>query len=240
MSKPKLRLKAREMRSQGQSVKQISDNLHISKSTVSLWVRDIILSENQLQNLIHREIKGREKGRFMGAFVQKQKRLEKIYEAELWAKKQIGIITDRELFLSGLALYAGEGNKKTRKVRLCNSDPRIIIFMIYWLKKYFNLDNNDLRCFIGINEIHRKRENDVKEYWSRITGIPIKSFNKTSFKKTRNIKEYDNFNDHYGTLDVRVLHGAAVYYKIMGLLKGFFDIGIKQSQGSSVVVAAVS
>ncbi len=46
-----LKLKARELRNKGVSVKSIAKHLHISKSTASVWVRDIILSVDQLEAL---------------------------------------------------------------------------------------------------------------------------------------------------------------------------------------------
>ncbi len=51
MAKPLLRLKAREMRAKGESVKVIARKLNVGKSTASYWVRDIILLVEQLESL---------------------------------------------------------------------------------------------------------------------------------------------------------------------------------------------
>lgn len=236
MSKDLLRLQAIKMRKGGNSVKQIAQMLGIAKSSASLWVRDVILTVEQLEKLRKREISGREKGRLIGALRQKQARLERMREACEVGILEFSNLTERELFITGLAIYAGEGNKKTRAVRVCNSDPNIISFMVFWLKKFFRLTNDRLRCFVGINEIHREREDVVKKYWSNITGLPLSVFQKTSFKKSINKKIYENFADHYGTLDIRVLQSAPIYYKIMGQIHGLFQV----RQGSSVAVAAVS
>jgi len=77
-----------------------------------------------------------------------------------------------------------------------------------------------LKCSIGINEIHFNREAIVKEYWSRILGINLNQFTKTSFKRARNKKVYENFNDHYGTLRIRVRKSIHLYMKIIGLIEG--------------------
>lgn len=53
-----LRLKARELRKRGVSVKKIAQDLDISKSTASLWVRDIILSIEQLEGLRQSSLEG--------------------------------------------------------------------------------------------------------------------------------------------------------------------------------------
>ena len=67
MAKFELRLKAREMRSEGQSVRHISKKLKVSKSTASIWTRDIILSVDQLEKLRKSRLKGGELGRVKGA-----------------------------------------------------------------------------------------------------------------------------------------------------------------------------
>lgn len=223
MAKPSERIKARELRKQGVSVRQITKLLNVSKSSASLWVRDIILTPEQLEKLSHHEIKGRERGRLLGALKQKQDRIARIKKAEEDGIRELSNLSDREVFIAGLAIYASEGNKKTRGVRLSNSDYKIVKFMINWFTKYLGVRFEDIRCFIGINEIHRDREEIVKSYWSEKTGLPLSSFNKTSFKKTVSKKFYKNFNEHFGTLDIRVLHAAPVYYKIMGLIHGLFN-----------------
>jgi len=61
--KTKERQKARKLRAEGLSLNQISNKLQVSKSSVSVWVRDINLTSAQLQNLRNRELRGGAKGR---------------------------------------------------------------------------------------------------------------------------------------------------------------------------------
>lgn len=51
MVKPEKREEARELRAQGVSVGKIAHVLSVSKSSVSLWVRDIVLTDEQKQEL---------------------------------------------------------------------------------------------------------------------------------------------------------------------------------------------
>lgn len=55
------------MRKEGWSLKDIAGSLGVSKSTVSLWCRDIILTEEQARLLKEGNIKGGMKGRVLGA-----------------------------------------------------------------------------------------------------------------------------------------------------------------------------
>lgn len=230
MAKYELRIKAREMRSSGESVRDIAGKLGISKSTVSLWVRDIILSIEQLETLQNRKLVGGELGRLRSALIQKHNRLKLIKDSAEEGIRVVNKLSYRELLVSGLALYWAEGSKKTREVGFCNSDPNLILFMLGWLGKIFNIPTSELALTVGINQIHKDREEIVKLYWSDLTKIPISQFRKTSFKKVINKKVYSNFSEHYGTLDVEVLKPARFYYKIMGLIEG-----LAISQGSSMV-----
>ncbi len=234
MAKSLLRIEARQMRAKGKSVKGIAHKLNISKSTVSLWVRDIILSVEQIEQLRKRALKGAELGRFRSALMQKHRRLKLLDDSRQEGIKKLKNLTDREFLIAGVALYWAEGSRKTQSVEFCNADPKLIKFMVDWSRKIFGIEIADLKAAVGINEIHRQRENVVKEYWSKVSGIPLTQFCKTSFKKVKNQKVYENFNEHYGTLRVRILKASRFYYKIMGLIDGLDETGRGLvSQGAS-------
>lgn len=234
MAKFLLRIKARKLRSSGESVKKIAKKLGVAKSTASLWVRDIILSVSQFENLTKRKLKGAELGRLRSALKQKERRLKLVETSKKIGIQELSNITIREFLIAGLALYWGEGTRKTREVKICNSDPKLINFIIKWLIETFKIKTTDLAVNVGINEIHRNREEIVKHYWSRILGIPLNQFRKTSFKKVKNKKVYENFNEHYGTCTITVLRSARIYYKIIGLIEGLYQAGSRLvSQGVS-------
>ena len=219
MAKTVQKEKAIKLRSKGESVNVIAQKVGVSKSTASVWVRDVILTIQQLESLRQNSITGSERGRLKGAFIQKQRRIlaQEKYKKE--GLKDIGDLNERELLVAGLCLYWGEGSRKKREVSFCNSDPRLINFMILWLNFSYGTRKKDLIATVGINEMHNRREGIVKDYWSKITGIPLSQFRKTSFKRAKVYKVYENFDRHYGTLRVKVLKSAQLYYKIMGQIE---------------------
>lgn len=228
MAKSLLRLEARKLRKRGVSVRKIAQTLDLSKSTVSEWVRDVILTVNQLETLRAASIKGAELGRLRGALIQKERRINLIEDLKKAGVEELSTLIRRELLVAGVALYWGEGSRKSnRGISFCNSDPRMIKFLIRWLIDCFGVRVTELRCRVGINFIHTKRDAIVKAYWSTVTSIPLKQFRKTSFKKVNNRKVYENFNDHYGTLTVEVAKSRVLYYKVLGLIEGL-------CQGSSM------
>ena len=66
---------ALKLRAKGESVNVIARKVGVSKSTASLWVKDVILTIEQLESLRQNSIKGSERGRIKGAFMQKQRRI---------------------------------------------------------------------------------------------------------------------------------------------------------------------
>lgn len=222
MAKSLLHNRALTLRRSGKSLGQIAQELNISKDTASRWTKDIILTIDQQEKLEQRSIIGRERGRIINALNRKAARVNQQENAKKTGLIVLKKITRKELLVAGLALYAGEGVKAKREVRFCNTDPKIVNFMINWLINCFGVTLKDFHCSVGINESHREREETVKKYWSDITKIPLSSFGKTSFKKVASQKIYENFEVHYGTLDVRLLRSTAIHDRIMGLIYALF------------------
>lgn len=226
MAKFDLRIQARELRRKGVSVKTIARQLGISKSSSSLWVRDIILTVEQLEALRQSEIKGRERGRLQNSLRQKHQRLKRFEDGKMYGKEKIGQLTERELFIAGIALYWAEGSKKTQRLELCNSDPKMVQFFLRWLKVCLKVEDQDIKCLVGVNEIHASRDQIIREYWSDITNIPLSQFTKTSFKRVQNKKVYDNFENHYGVLAVRVIRPGKYYFKLIGLIQALGEANL--------------
>jgi transposase len=220
MAKSQLRLKSIELRKNGESVREIAKKLNISRSTVSLWVRNVALTVEQVEFLQKRRLLSTEKGRTIGSLMQKQARLALIEKERTSGFKEFGILTTRELKIAGLCLYWAEGSKLQRRIELCNSDPQMIKFFVNWLLKVCKIPKEELKCYVGINEAHRDREEKIKSYWSEVSGIPLTNFTKTSFKKYTLHKVYENFDVHFGTLAVRVMKPARIFYKILGQIYG--------------------
>jgi len=68
--------------------------------------------------------------------------------------------------------YLCEGAKypSSRYLYFGNSDPKIISFFIGALRRYYKVDENKLRFAIGYRWDQNYRR--LKNYWSRVTGIP--------------------------------------------------------------------
>lgn len=211
--------KAQGLRKRGKSIRDIARILSVAKSTVSLWCRDIELTQEQLHKLQENKLKGGYAGRMKGARIQYEKRIQKDQTLELEGKTLLGSLTKRDFFMAGLGVYWGEGTKYGRQAGVSNSDPLIVKFCIKWFKEVFHFDDSRFKLYILINEIHRKRLKKVLQYWVSITGIPKESFGKITLIKAKNKKSYNNFHIHYGTVRINIRRPMEIHHKIMGMLK---------------------
>jgi len=227
MAKFREKIKARELRHKGESIKEIAKKLKVSKGSVSLWCRDIELTFKQIQKLHEHMVKRSYIGRLKGARTQYKRRLERIKKYKRIGASRLKNFSKKDFLIAGIALYWGEGAKTCCMVGISNSDPVVIRFMIQWFKEVWYIPKNRFTLHVLINQVHKKRLTKVVNYWSRLTGMPKSQFYKTTLIKAKNKKVYKNFSEHYGTLMLRVKKPHLLHHQIMGLIEKMGELGIR-------------
>jgi len=220
MSKSVQKIRARELRKQGQSIKEIAKKLKVSPGSVSAWCRDIELTPKQTKILEERArdpYYGR-RGIYLASLKRKQNL--KINKLIKKGAKEVGNLTKRELFLVGVALYWGEGFKKDKQAGIANQDPEIINMFIKWLQVCFGYRKTNLIARIIINSSHKGRADEIQHYWSKQTGIPMEQFRKPTLQTIIWKKKYENPNDYYGVLRIKVRKSTDFLRSIYGFIAG--------------------
>lgn len=224
MAKSIQKMRARELRSTGESIREIARLLSVSRASVSAWCADIALSNDQVDRLMKRKNDRTLPARLAGAQRQKLRRLDEIeYYTQLGRERFVRINEEQLLFI-GLGIYWGEGAKTGNRLRFCNSDPQLITLMIDWLRICFNIPLADLLFRIDINESYRSDLERISRFWYKVTDADPKQFAKPSFKKVISAKIYPNRDDHYGTLSVTVRRSSRLQREILGMI-----IGVKEA-----------
>ncbi len=172
------KFKAIDLRKSGKSYGEILKLINVSKSTISLWLRDIELSPEQKEKLLV----GRKKSQYESAQAKIQKRIKLTEQIISESKKEVNNLINDPLFLPGLMLYWAEGAKTNEHVKLSNSDSLMIKFMMKWFRKICKVPEKKFRIALHIHSLHCRK--DTEKYWSEITGIPLSQFNKTFVKPT--------------------------------------------------------
>lgn len=239
MSKPEEKKKAIALRRKGKSIKDIARQVGVSRSSVSVWVREVKLSQAQRALLHEKKVEGGHVGRMKGAERNKQQRLDRLARYKKDSVNEIAELSLQDLFFLGLGLYWGEGFKaRGGSAGFSNSDPRVIQIMIMWLEQCMHVSRNRLRVQVFINDIHRDREKTIRHYWMNVTGLPAQQFAKIIFLAKAK-KFYENKNSYYGVCAVRILKGTEIKDRVNALIQQSFEIH-GQCRRSSVVRADVS
>ncbi|MDA2922176.1 hypothetical protein MYX07_02800 [Patescibacteria group bacterium AH-259-L07] len=195
--KTELKNKAIELRKQGLSYNEILEQVPVAKSSISLWCRNIPLTARQQKRLFNKQLAGQRKG-YKKISLLRQQEIQKIRQT---AGKEIYKLTSHELKIVGTMLYWGEGGKtRGMGVDISNSDPKLIKFMVYWLKNVCKVSPEKIKARLNIHA--DQNDNRIKRYWSKITGIPLTSFGK-SYIKPEGTGHRKNIL-HNGVIKIRV------------------------------------
>ena len=154
------RAAARKLRADGCTLAEIAAELGVSKSSVSLWVRDVPFEPRR----------GRRTARRRGPNVLQRRKQAEIEELDRLGVARIGELSEHAFLAAGAALYAGEGGKRDGSLKFTNSDAQMIAFYCAWLRHFFDIDETRLRLRLYLHEGLDLRAATV--FWSRVTGIP--------------------------------------------------------------------
>lgn len=205
------------MRLKGMSYSQIISKVNVSKGTLSLWLEKYPLSTERIQELRDWNPKRIENCRNT-KFLKRQKMLDEVY---LEVKREIGLISKRDLFIAGLFLYWGEGTKTSRSITaFTNTDPAMLKFFIKWLK-LMGVEKNSLRV-----KLHLYVDMNIKEknkFWSNELKISESNFEKPYIKDSKFTSL--TYRNSFGHGTCTVTYGNAnLHNKIMMSLKYLRDV----------------
>lgn len=188
---------ARALRQQGYSLSEIHRELHVSKSSVSVWVRGLKLTPEAKQIIFKKFTSGQL--RSQEVLRQKQeRRLEGIKKEVLKDFLHFRGTAIEQVVICAL-LYWCEGNKRIHDgISFTNSDPKLIRTFVTLLRNSFVLNERKFRVCMHLHPYHN--ESKQREFWSDVTKIPVAQFTKSYLKK--NSQKYQK-EGYQGCIRVR-------------------------------------
>ncbi len=188
--------KAIKLRKAGHSYNYIVDKVMVSKSTLHYWLADISYVPNK--ETVARIGKARAKS---GEVKSKMKR-ESIRKAQLEAQKDIGVLSERDLFMLGIGLYIGEGGKTHNIVRIINANPEVMQLAVRWFEVSCGLTKKNFS--IALHLYPDNNLNEAVAHWERVTGIPRSQFSKTQIDRRKNKKAHKKDKLPHGTAHLTI------------------------------------
>jgi transcriptional regulator with XRE-family HTH domain len=215
--------KARALRAQNRTLADIAQALGVSKSSVSLWVRDVPFTATLRLRGPHRR-----------PHPARDAKLRQIEELNRVGVERLGQLGDQAFLVAGAALYAGEGSKTDGEVNFANSDPDVVRFFCAWLRRFFPIDETRLRVRVYLHEGLDLEA--VERYWSRLTDVPLSRFRK-SYRAVPDPSIRRNKHE-YGCVYVRYTR-TKTHRQIMGLVRALLSSscysGVAQSAAQLTV-----
>ncbi|MFE9137132.1 hypothetical protein [Streptomyces sp. NPDC007355] len=221
-AKDDLRARARELRLQGMTYDRIQVELGCSKSSISLWVRDLPKPERR-DPTEQAKLAARKRWDHELHMRDVARRRTKS-DATL----EVGALSDRELFLVGVGLYWAEGTKdkpysRREHVIFVNSDTDVIRVYLAWLD-LLGVARERLRFRVMIHE--SADVTAAERYWADVAGIDTALLGKTTLKKHNPKTVRKNIGETYrGCFVVSVLQCAELYRRIEGWWRGIASDG---------------
>jgi transcriptional regulator with XRE-family HTH domain len=215
-AKDALHARARELRARGYTYLEIAAELSVSKSSVSLWCRDM----PRVGRLSSEEIRERNSAGIKAFWADENLRREAMRRAvSERAAGQIETLTDREIVIAGAVAYWREGakNKPYRldnDVAFINSDPKLILFFLRFLT-VAGVERERIYCRLSIHE--SADVDSAQRFWQQVTALPVDQFRRPVLKRHNPATVRKNTGDDYhGCLIVRVRGGSELYRQIEG------------------------
>ena len=210
--------RAIKLRKEGRTYREILQEVSVSKGSLSFWLKDIHLTDEQISRIQYKNEKIREK------FLQfnKDRKAETNNNNKAVfnnAFKEVGIISARELKLTGIALYWAEGYKKDgwRTVSFTNSDEGMIKVMMKWFREICEVYRDRFRIRVQCHGFTKVKE--CEQYWSKVTGVPLRQFTKSYIKISSSSKRKMGEGCPYGICHIRI-SDADLLVKIKGWIRG--------------------
>ena len=156
---------ARQIRQeQGLSIIEIAEKIGVAKSSVSTWVRDILLSPEHEEALRWNNKRFEAQKASSQANVTKHRALREQYQQEGRAKAREGNL----LHSQGCMLYWAEGKKSRHNLIFTNSDPAMMVMYLKFLREAINVPEEKItfhtHCYLG-NGLSLQ---DIEDYWLKL------------------------------------------------------------------------
>jgi hypothetical protein len=174
------------------SMKAIAREVGASLSSVSRWVRDVELTEEQQATLQVQAFNGHVKGRAVNSAMRRRARVLAQDEGRQLAERR------EALHVAGCMLYWAEGAKERNVVGLSNSDADVVRFFLSFLRACFDVPDERVAIRCNLFADHLVRQREVEDFWLGYLGLPSTSlrksivnvYSKYSQRKRKNMLPY--------------------------------------------------
>ena len=189
---------------EGMSIGDISKKLGVAKSSVSLWVRDIVLTQEQREVLNNKNPAFNKSYDGAKAMMKKARKIRAQYQKEGRDLVHSLDRSKKELLIAGSMLFWAEGSKSKNSITFSNSDPYMMLFFVKFLKEVFNITEDKMSLYLNCYTDFYSLE-EIEKYW-----LNLLSFSKSNCRK-HTVNYYSSYSKKkrkgklkYGTCRIQI------------------------------------
>lgn len=215
------RLEAERLRrDEGLSYSEIASQLGVNKSTLSYWLRDLVLSDQHKERLQGRLMANRR------AFAARAWPINRARHAQArQAAYDGGLAVAAQLPDTTIAhevafamLYLGEGTKAGNRVMLGSTTPAILRYTIWALKALYGVEERKIICRLHLIVAAEHLEEELQRWWASELNMSQEQFQSTTYD--RRPREVILTENYHGVCSVLYLD-TALQQRILGVAYGY-------------------
>jgi hypothetical protein len=200
-------------------VKEIEAHLGVARSSVSRWVRDVVMPADAALRLAQRSSAGRLAAAQRKADAARDKRL--AYQEQGRGRARL----EPAEYVAGCMLYWAEGTKQRSCVEIVNSEPELLRVFADFLRRFFGVRSDEILLRCNLFADHADRQAEVEQFWLDALGLPRSSLRSSAVNVASSASKGKRTNTlPYGTASLRV-HSTRIVQTIYGSIQelGGFD-----------------
>ena len=205
------------LRKKGQTYGEIRKKIKISKSTLSMWLRDIEVPAEFISRIQQKKLDAVR----LGWEARRKERIDRTSRITISAQQEVKKLMAEPLWLVGVTLYWAEGHKNklwniSTLVTFTNMDEDTVILFREWCRKFLGVQDKDFVYSLYIHDSRKAHSIQMREWWAQKLTIDSESivvYYKKSAKKHVRHNDTDGYN---GVLRVRVRRSVDMNRRIAG------------------------
>lgn len=152
---------AKKLRQDGKPITFIAKQLGVSKGSVSLWVQDIKLTEEQIKNFKRKKINNLQN--YNSSNIKHNEALQVRQNYQIQGREKA---KEKDLLhCMGCMLFWAEGAKKKNLVSFCNSDVNMLKLFVAFLKQKCDVLSTNITMYVNCFLTIKNDINNVEKYW---------------------------------------------------------------------------
>jgi transcriptional regulator with XRE-family HTH domain len=220
-AKPKKRLLAEQLRlEQGLSYSEISEQIGVSKGTLSNWLKHITLAPEQ-EKRIQQRIESNQSVFVAHARLINQERFRHARAIAFQTGVNIAsnLPDDNAIHELALAmLYLGEGDKTGNRVQIASVDPQILQYFLWAMEKLYKVDRKLVSLRLNLIELARPLEKQMLEWWAIQLSCSTAQFAKTQFDPRS--KRTEITGNYHGVCSI-TYNDTYLYERLTGVFSAY-------------------